>query len=194
MKAWVIVLFLWDWFTTRNKMSYWMWCLSLPFFLLWLFCSVSPQSLSVNKVLEYLKLTQSFSISLQTNPPSPSTSPHITSHWPSPPPLSLMCPIFLSSLSLESSSLIHPPVSPYHRTSSPSSLHPTFLSCLSPLLSGLIRRQHHKSISGPSGAAVPLPSPAQLADRWLETPPEWPDCRQEAKFSLESGPGLHQAR
>lgn len=41
-----------------------------------------------------------------------------------------------------------------------------------PLLADFIRGQHHKSSSGPAGAAVPLPCPAQLADRWLKTTPE----------------------
>lgn len=75
-------------------------------------------------------------------------------------------------------------------------LKPVSLDCCSSSFpsSGLIWRQRHKSISGPSGAAVPLPRPAQLADWWLETPSEWPNCRQEAKLRLGSGPGNNEAR
>lgn len=63
-----------------------------------------------------------------------------------------------------------------------------------PLLTDSFWRQQCKSLSGSPGTTVPLPSPAQPALWWTQAPPEWPHCRQKAKFALGIGSGLHQTR
>lgn len=63
-----------------------------------------------------------------------------------------------------------------------------------PLLTDSFWRQQCKSLSGSSGTAVPLSSPAQPSLWWTQAPPEWPHCRQKAKFTLGIGSGLHQTR
>lgn len=162
-------------------------------FLFWLLCAFL-QSSSVNRVLEYLKITQFLSHKnffvnlLLTHHPNHPSLHHVDHHHTIPlfhPSLSLwvILLIFLSNRCTSS-------FSPNTHFFPPQTVLPSFLL----LSSGLIRRQRYKSITGPSGAAVPLPRPPQLADWWLETLPEWPDCRQKAKLCLESSPGFNQGR
>lgn len=59
---------------------------------------------------------------------------------------------------------------------------------------GSLWRQQCKSLSGSTGTAVPLPSPAQPALWRTQATSEWPYCRQKAKFTVGTGSGLHQTR